>query len=78
MTTFEVPGTVLARVGRKRVEQAMRTFQRGEAMRTRRAHIETLLRQGWKPAAIAHECGCTEAWVRKVRALLTKEKHAVT
>ncbi len=73
MTTFEVPGTVLSHVGRKRLAQAMRMFQRGEAMRTRRAHIETRLKQGWKPAAIAHECGCTEAWVRKVRAQLTKE-----
>ena len=74
LTTFEIPDTVLANVGRTRLAQAMSQFMRGEASRARRARIEALLNEGWKPTAIAHECGCTEARVRQIRAQLTKEK----
>lgn len=72
-TTIEVPATVLRGVASaKRVEEALATWHRGEAARalaaSRKARAWALLREGVKPAAIAHELGVSDARVRQWRA----------
>lgn len=68
-TTVEMPVSVMKAVGVKRVNEAHATWQRGQAKREaseklRNAIIERL---PGKPTAIAHELGCSEAYVRHVR-----------
>lgn len=79
-TTVEVPLTVLRSLGgAKRLEETVAAWHRGEQSRavskTRRARIETLLRQGVKPTAIAHEVGVSEQRVRQIRKSLAGLGH---
>lgn len=70
-TTLEVPVTVLGAFGRKRVDEAVGRWERGEVKREtaskRKARAQELLRQGVKVAAIAHELGVSEARARQWR-----------
>lgn len=71
MTTYEVPAAVLSAFSYLRLTKQLDAWQRGEAKRARGKLVEQRLREGVKPAAIAHEVGVTEARVRQVRAKLT-------
>lgn len=73
ITTMEVPAPVLAEMGPRRLAEALARWRRGEASRARIVRIEQLLREGWKPTAIAHEVGCSDSRVCQIRAKL-KEK----
>lgn len=70
-TTVEVPLTVLTGIGMRRVQEAIQRYERGEAKRAtaraRLARAESLLRDGVKPTAIAHELGVSDARVRQIR-----------
>jgi hypothetical protein len=73
-TTYEIPteifhGVVPASKFASRVESWYREQRRKE----KRALVERLLREGWKPLAIASEVGWAEKTVTKIRSL-TKEK----
>lgn len=73
--TVEVPLTVLRAVGSaKRIDAALDKWHRGEQARalarTRQARAESLLRDGVKPTAIAHELAVSDARVRQWRAAL--------
>lgn len=72
--TEEVLSTVLKNFSRAQVDAAKARAVRGAIARAasteRRGRIEDLLAEGWKPAAIANEVGCSEAYVRQVRASL--------
>lgn len=65
--TTEVPQTVLRAIGRRVLAEAAAAMVRGAKRRQRRAQVEQLLAQGWKPAAIAHHVGLTETRVRQIR-----------
>lgn len=74
VTTYEVPTTVLSTVtSASRLTQALETFARGEQKRARAARMLALVREGVKPAAIAHELGVTEQAVRLARKRLNSE-----
>lgn len=68
ITTYEVPYAILSHLGAARLREAVQKWQRGERIRARRQRIVTLLAEGWKPIAIAHEVGVTEQRVRQIRA----------
>lgn len=65
--TGEVPMEVLAELGPKRLKEALERAERREHRLRRQARAENLLRQGWKPAAVAAEVGLGEAMVRRYR-----------
>ena len=71
-TTFEVAEVVVRKFGLKAfLERAafnQSTLAARSARADRRARIEERLRAGWKPTAIAHDTGVTEARVRQIRA----------
>jgi hypothetical protein len=67
VTTFEIPETVARALGITRLKQAMAAHQRGEASRVRAEKIKEMIKSGWKPTAVAHEMGVTEARVRQIR-----------
>ena len=72
--TEEVLVGVLKTFSQAKVAEAKARVIRGAISRAksaeRRGRIEDLLAEHWKPAAIAHEVGCSEAYVRQVRASL--------
>ena len=70
LVTFEVPAAVLRTFGKKRLQEALARHARGEALRERGKRIDDLIRAGWKPTAVAHEIGVSEAAVRQRRAKL--------
>ena len=82
MTTFELPATVIKGIGVKRVQEFMQIWQRGEKARSetksRRDRITEMLEQGIKPAAIAHEVGCTEQRVRQIRKEIDHERKRIS
>lgn len=71
LTTYEIPATVFKTFSRKQMAEAIARFNRGEKKRAESAALSNwivrLLRQGIKPAAIAHEVGVSEAYVRHLR-----------
>lgn len=74
-STVEIPLTVLKRVSSAaQIDAALAAWHRGEASRAlaveRQVRAETLLRQGVKPTAIAHELGVSDQRVRQWRAAL--------
>lgn len=73
MTTYEVPCSVLRSFPRAKLQAAIEAHDRGEQRRSRTHRIDELVRAGWKPAAIAHETGVTEAAVRLRRKVLQGE-----
>lgn len=64
VTTYELPESVVAAMGRQRLERIMARYNLAEQKRQRSDRIRELLAQGWKPTAIAHELGISEAAVR--------------
>ena len=70
VSTMELPTTVLIGIGMCKVREHLAKWRRGEALRARGRQIDALIAQGWKPAAIAHEIGVSEAAVRQHRAKL--------
>ena len=73
--TIEMPMSVFrALITNKRLAVALVKFQRGEALRARGQRIDTLIREGHKPTAIAHEVGVSEAAVRLRRKIINQEK----
>jgi hypothetical protein len=74
LETYEVPATVVRALGMGRVHEALDAWKRGEAQRAKTSKlvvaIEKRLRDRVKPLAIAHELGCSDAYVRMVRARL--------
>lgn len=71
--TVELPRAVLRHFSKKAVAKAVAAWERGEARRERRDEIETRIREGIKPLAIADELAVTESYVRLVRKQLGKE-----
>lgn len=74
ISTAEVPATVLREFGKKKLGEAMGKWERGEALRARRAKMKRLIAQGVKPTAIAHELGVTEQAVRIARKKMEEAK----
>lgn len=70
VTTYELPTAVLRAFDRKKLQEALAAHARGEALRTRGKRIDDLILAGWKPTAIAHEIGVSEAAVRYRRGKL--------
>lgn len=73
VTTYEIPEAVLRRFSAKQLQQAVDAYNRAEEKRRRTDLIRDRLAEGWKPTAIAHDVGVSEAWVRQVRAQMNKE-----
>ncbi len=73
VTTYEIPAAVLHKVGTKRLEKVMDAYNRAEEKRRRTDLIRDRLAEGWKPAAIAHDVGVSETWVRQVRAQMKSD-----
>lgn len=65
--TYEVPEQVIAELGRKRLALCMQKAERVDAGRARQQLIRQRVREGVKPAAVAHEFGVTEQRVRQIR-----------
>lgn len=76
--TFELPASVARAMGMQRLHGMIDAWRRGEAKRERSAQlladITARLADGTKPLAIAHELGCSEAYVRHVRASIKQAK----
>lgn len=68
-TTVEVPLSVAKALGIKRLQEAYTRWQRGQQKRERSEQLRQAIveRLPGKPTAIAHELGCSEAYVRHVR-----------
>jgi transcriptional regulator NrdR family protein len=79
-TTMEVAETVIRAMGIKRFYERVADWRAGLVKRAattnRRDRIEKRIKAGWKPAAIAHEQGVSEARVRQIRAELAQEASA--
>jgi AraC-like DNA-binding protein len=69
--TYEIPATVVRAIGLSKMHQQLDAFMRGQAERKRSADLKddvfSRLRANLKPMAIAHELGCSEAYVRHLR-----------
>lgn len=74
--TYEVPATVLAQLGKKRVAEAMEQWRRVQERDARQDKIRERIAQGVKPTAIAHEFGVTEQRVRQIRKSMKEGKAA--
>lgn len=72
LTTYEIPAAVLKSIGMKRVVEQMAAWERGEAQRKRTAEIDSLVKEGIKPTAIAHQLGVTDQAVRMRRKKLSE------
>ncbi len=74
--TYELPATVVRSLGMARAHKHLDTWRRGEAYRAASAEllaaITERLSERVKPLAIADELGCSEAYVRMVRARLAR------
>jgi hypothetical protein len=71
IVTYEIPATVVRALGLSKMHQQLDAFIRGQAERKRSADLKdavfSRLRANVKPMAIAHELGCSEAYVRHLR-----------
>jgi hypothetical protein len=69
--TYEIPATVVRALGLSKMHQQLDAFMRGQAERKRSSDLKdavfSSLRANVKPMAIAHELGCSEAYVRHLR-----------
>jgi hypothetical protein len=72
VTTYEIPEAVMRSFSAKQLQAAIDAYNRAEEKRKRTDLIKDRLAEGWKPAAIAHDVGVSEAWVRMVRAQMTR------
>lgn len=70
--TVEIPRSVLRAFSVKAVAAQLAAWERGEARRERRDLIEQRVREGVKPAAVAHELDVSETYVRQVRDTIRK------
>jgi hypothetical protein len=74
LETYEVPATVVRALGMGRIHDALDIWMRGQARREKTSKlvvaITNRLNEGVKPLAIAHELGCSDTYVRMVRAQL--------
>lgn len=74
MRTVELPAELVSYVGNKRLSKILTAVASGVAARKRTAALKTAiierLQVGAAPTTIAHELGCTDAYVRKIRKLL--------
>lgn len=72
--TFELPATVARAMGMQRLHGLIDAWRRGQAKREESARLLAAITErlagGIKPLAIADELGCSEAYVRHVRARL--------
>ena len=75
--TYEVPSSVVMAFGMARLHQQLDAWRRGEEKRSKsealRTAIISRLRDKIKPLAIAHELGCSEAYVRQLRKVLNEQ-----
>ena len=75
--TYEVPSSVVMAFGTARLHQQLDAWRRGEEKRYKsealRTAIISRLRDKTKPLAIAHELGCSEAYVRQLRRVLNEQ-----
>ena len=69
LTTLEVPMSVVLSFGAREFAAAMARWNRGELARESAALLRAgvMARAGWKATAVAHDLGCSEARVRKIR-----------
>jgi len=69
--TYEIPATVVRALGLSKMHQQLDAFMRGQAERKRSADLKyavfSRLLANVKPMAIAHDLGCSEAYVRHLR-----------
>jgi hypothetical protein len=76
ITTYEIPATVYKGVSAKKMAELIAAFNRGEEKRAKSfelaGRIYDMLSQGIKPAAIAHEVGVSDTYVRQLRAKLRR------
>lgn len=76
VTTYEIPAAVYRTFSRKQMGEAIARFNRGEKKRAESAALSNwivrLLREGFKPTAIAHEVGVSDTYVRHLRAKMRK------
>lgn len=66
-TTYEVPASVLSHLGNKTLQRALAAAGMRLAALNRVARIKAALVAEIKPAAIAHDEGVSEAYVRHIR-----------
>lgn len=69
--TYEAPATVIRAFGMRAFKAQIAQHERGLARRKKaallRQHVLARLAEGWKPLAIAHEAGVTEARVNQLK-----------
>jgi hypothetical protein len=67
-TTYEIPTEVFhGIVPASRFASRVESWYREQRRKEKRVLVERLLREGWKPLAIAMEVGWTERTITKVR-----------
>lgn len=68
LTTYEIPETVARAIGLKRIAETMAKWKRGEVHREVSAYRREFVRQrlDWKPTAIAHDLGLSDARVKQI------------
>jgi hypothetical protein len=67
-TTYEIPTEVFhGIVPASRFASRMQSWYREQQRKEKRAVVERLLREGWKPLAIASEVGWAEKTITKIR-----------
>jgi hypothetical protein len=80
LETYEVPATVVRALGMGRIHDALDIWKRGQTRREKTSKlvvaITNRLQEGVKPLAIAHELGCSDTYVRMIRAQLESDDGA--
>ena len=72
-TTYEIPTEVFnGVVPASKFAPRVRSWYREQQRKEKRAVVERLLAEGWKPSAIAHEVGWTDKTVTKIRVSLKR------
>lgn len=75
-TTYEVPTPVFnGIVSLSRFTPRMEAWYRGLVLKQKRALVERLLAEGWKPLAVANEVGYTEKAVTDIRRKYGNTRH---
>lgn len=68
LTTLEVPTEVIGVIGPKRLKEALARAERMLDRRRKHAQATSLLKQGWKPAAVASEVGISDSMAFQLKA----------
>lgn len=71
IVTYEIPATVVRALGLSKMHKQLDAFMRGQAERKRSADLKdavfSRLRENVRPMVIAHDLGCSDAYVRHLR-----------